>query len=198
MMLRSTFALATAGLASLAGGARAGAPASTPVAEVTVPGGPAPKVTASYPADGATVPAGTLVLKVTFDLPMTPDNWSYSRAPDAGFPNCLERPRLLADRKTFVLLCAVGAHQDYAIQINTPKDFAADSGRSAKPTLLRFSTTDVGPRDIHDALAEAGLTDQDDPVMTWKDGGAGISQAGPSQTETASTAPTPTATNRAR
>ena len=165
----------------LAAPAAVAAPTSpgTQVGEVVVPGGPPPKLAASYPADGATVPSGTLILKVTFDQPMTAASWSYGKAPDAAFPNCLERPRLLSDQRTFVLLCGVNAHQTYAIQINTPRDFANAQGRTAKPAELRFSTGDVGPRDIHEALKEAGLTDADDPIMTWKDPGDGVSQSRP-------------------
>ena len=52
-------------------------------------------------------------------------------------------------------------------------------GRSARPTILRSTTTGTGPRTIHDALVAAGLTDEDDPVMTWRDTGAGVSQSTP-------------------
>lgn len=175
-MLRSI--LVFAACAATAGAALADpAKSGTQVGEVVVPGGPPPKLAASYPADGAEVPAGTLILKVVFDQPMTAAAWSYGKAPDAAFPNCLERPRLLADMKTFVLLCAVNAHQTYAIQINTPRDFANAQGRTARPTEVRFSTTDVGPRDMHEALREAGLTEADDPIMTWRDPGGGVSQS---------------------
>lgn len=147
----------------------------TSVSEVVVPGGPPPRIAASYPADGATVPGGTLVLKIVFDQAMAPDSWSYGRAADAAFPNCLEHPRLLGDQRTFVLLCAVAPHQSYAIEINAPRDFANASGRTAGPTRLRFATGEVGPRDLHAALTQAGLTDADDPIMTWKDPGGGVS-----------------------
>jgi hypothetical protein len=197
-MLRVPLILAVAALWPVCASAASGlAPVGPPtqVGGIVVPGGPPPKVAASYPADGTSVPAGTLVLKITFDQPMTPDSWSYSPVLGAGFPNCLERPRLLGDQHTFVLLCAVNAHQDYAIQINVPKDFAAETGRTAKPAVLRFATDDVGPRDIHDALVLAGLTDHDDPVMTWKDPGAGVSRSGPHDAETAADAPAPVPTS---
>jgi len=161
----------------------------TVVGEVVVPGGPAPKIAASYPADGAVVPAGTLVLKIVFDQPMTADGWSYGRTDGAAFPKCLQRPRLLGDQRTFVLLCQVAAQQSYGIEINAPRVFLGEDGRKAKPTLLRFSTTEVGPRDIHDALLLAGLTDVDDPVMTWRDSGAGVSQSAAPEDETPSDAP---------
>lgn len=155
----------------------------TRVGEVVVVGGPGPKVSASYPADGAEIPAGTLVLKIVFDQPMTPDGWSFGRSQAAAFPHCLAKPRLLGDQRTFALLCNVLPHQAYALEINAPPDFKSEKGRSAKPTVLRFSTSDTGPRDIHDALLLAGLTDVDDPVMTWRDDGAGVSQSAPAAPE---------------
>jgi hypothetical protein len=151
----------------------------TRVGEVVVVGGPGPKVVSSYPADGSEVPAGTLVLKIVFNQPMTPDGWSYGRSETGAFPHCLARPRLLNDQHTFVLLCSVAPHQAYALQVNAPTDFRSEQGRSAKPTELRFSTTDTGPRDIHDALLQAGLTDVDDPVMTWHDDGKGVGASAP-------------------
>jgi len=183
MRICAVLALATALAPMTAASTPSPASQGTPVTEVVVPGGPPPKVAASYPADGAVVPAGTLVLKIVFDQPMTADGWSYGRAEDAAFPKCLQRPRLLGDRRTFVLLCMVAAQQSYAIEINAPRVFLGEDGRKAKPTLLHFSTTEVGPRDIHDALLLAGLTDVDDPVMTWRDNGAGVSQSAPASDE---------------
>jgi hypothetical protein len=177
---------AFAALALLSGAAPAHDPASGPstaVSAVVVPGGPVPKIASSYPANGAAVPAGILTLKIVFDQPMGPDGWSYGRAQAGAFPKCLERPRLLADQHTFVLLCQVLPHQSYALEINVPKDFASEIGRSAKPTLLQFTTTDVGPRDMHDALQQADLTDADEPIMRWRDGGSGVSQSAPPEHE---------------
>jgi len=183
--------------------AAAQAERSTTVQGVTVPGGAPPKVTASFPANGSSVPAGDLILKVVFDQPMTADAWSYGKVAGAAFPDCLERPRLLNDLRTFVLLCTVAPHTAYAIDINAPRDFANAHGRSANPTLLRFTTTDVGPRDMEDALQEAGLTAVDDPVMTWRDPGDGVSQSPPpgqtaevdaKQTQTTQTQAKPAAT----
>lgn len=158
------------------------APAQPPAlppdtAQVDVVGGPAPKVVASFPADGGVVPAGVLMLKITFDQPMQPDAWSYGRSDQGAFPDCLAQPRLLADGRSFVLMCQVAPHKDYAIAINAPADFASSKGRSARSSLLRFSTADAGVFNTHDALAQAGLTDADEPIMRWRDGGAGVSQS---------------------
>ena len=148
--------------------------AGTPVKEVVVVAGPSPKVVASFPADGTQVPAGVLVLKVVFDQPMAPDAWSYGPAESRALPNCLERPRLLADKRTTVLLCSVAAHTDYAVQINPTPQFASVDGRAATPSVLHFATGDVGVRSLHDALSQADLSDADDPITRWRDPGAGV------------------------
>ena len=67
-----------AALAILAAGFSSAAPAHSATGNSTVVsglvvGGPVPKVASTYPAGGTEVPAGTLVLKIAFDQPMTPD-----------------------------------------------------------------------------------------------------------------------------
>jgi hypothetical protein len=147
--------------------------------DVVVVGGPRPKVVASFPADGAEAPAGVLVLKIVFDQHMTADGWSYGQSEQGAFPRCLAHPRLLGDERTVVLLCAVAPRRTYALEINAAPDFVNAHGRSAKPTRLHFSTTDTVVRNLHDALTQAGLTDADEPIMTWRDPGAGVSQSPP-------------------
>jgi hypothetical protein len=141
------------------------------VSELVVPGGPQPKVTASFPAEGATVSAGELALKISFDQPMSAAKWAYAAAPGGVLPICLNRPRLLGDGKTFVLLCQVKQNAAYAIALGSPPGFEDKAGRGAVPLVLKFSTNDQIVADLHDALDEAGLTDADDPVMTWNDDG---------------------------
>jgi hypothetical protein len=174
-MNRSRLLLAAAlGLAPVAALAEPAPPHS--VSPVVVPGGPPPQVKATYPAQGAAVPDGVMILKVTFDVPMTPDAWAYGKDGDAAFPQCLARPRLLNDQRTFVLLCTVEPGAAYAVAINAAPRFANASGRSAAPYVLKFTTTDVDTRDLPTALSQAGLTEQDDPIMNWRDDGKGISQ----------------------
>jgi len=175
----STFAALILCAATAAAAAPVAKDPPTHVSGVDVPAGPGPKLVSSYPADGSEIPAGTLVLKLTFDQKMTPDGWSYARTDAGEFPHCLAHPRLLGDQHTFVLLCNVAPHRAYAIAINAPRDFRNEIGRSATPTTFRFSTGDTGVWDMHRALEQAGLTEVDDPVMTWHDDGAGVSQYPP-------------------
>jgi hypothetical protein len=141
----------------------------TTVSGVTIEAGPPPKLAASYPASGSTVPAGVLALKITFNQAMTPDGWSYARSGDAPFPDCLGKPRLLADQKTFVLLCTVRPHITYSLQINAVGDFRNANGRTARAADLSFSTGETGVTNIGDALTAAGLAQTDEPVMRWPD-----------------------------
>jgi hypothetical protein len=136
-------------------------------------------VQATYPAAGAAVPAGVIILKISFDQPMAPDAWSYGRSAAGGdFPSCLVDPRLLGDKRTYVLLCTVAQNAAYAIDVNAAPRFAsAGADRSAAPYTLKFTTTGDITRSLPDALAQAGLTPDDDPIMTWRDPGKGVSQS---------------------
>jgi hypothetical protein len=165
--------------ALLSGAAAASSRADTPtqVGGVEVMAGPGPKVTETFPANGASVAAGVVVLKVSFDQPMTPDAWAYGRSDAGAFPQCLARPRLLADRHTFALLCTVAPNQSYALQINPAPAFKNAGGRSAKPYPMSFTTSADVTRDMHAALTQAGLTDADEPLMSWDDAGKGISRS---------------------
>ena len=176
MKLASIAAVVAASL-SIATGSAAAPP--SPVSELVVPGGPPPKVVASYPAQGAQVGGGVLIIKLVFDQPMAPDDWSYGRAEGGDFPTCLAKPRLLADKHTFALLCSVAAHKTYAIAVNPAPAFTGANGRLAKPDTLNFSTTETQVLGLHDALEQAGLTDADEPIMTWRDPGAGVSRSPP-------------------
>ena len=148
---------------------------------VVVVAGPGPTVQSSYPSAGGSVPAGVMILKIVFDQTMKPDGWAYGPSAGANFPDCLAAPRLLSDQRTFALLCTVQRNRTFALEVNPAPRFANAYGRSAKPFTLRFSTTDSETDDLHDALLQAGLADTDDPIMTWRDPGQGVSQTSPPQ-----------------
>ncbi len=155
------------------------AQATKSVEGLVVVAGPGPTVQSSYPISGGSVPAGVMILKIVFDQPMTPDAWAYGPSADGDFPKCLADPRLLGDQRTYVLLCSVAANRTFAVEINFAPRFASAYGRSAKPFTLKFSTTDAITRDLHNALLQAGLADTDEPIMTWRDDGQGVSQTAP-------------------
>jgi hypothetical protein len=155
----------------------AGAQPTPEVKGLTIVPGPGPAVTSTYPAAGASVPGGALVLKLVFDQPMAPGAWAYGPSPDGDTPDCLAKPRLLADQRTFLLLCSLAENHRYAVAINPVPRFASTQGRSAQPYELKFSTTNEMTRALHDALAQAGLDDTDDPIMTWGDPGTGVPES---------------------
>jgi hypothetical protein len=174
----SIFMLAAVALIAAAAASAAPSPPSH-VSELVVVGGPPPKVTTSFPAQGVEVAAGVLAIKLVFDQAMTAEGWSYGHAEVGEFPTCLAQPRLLADQRTFVLLCTVAAHKTYAIEVNAAPAFVGANGRLASPSVLRFSTNDTIVRTMHDALVQADLTDADEPIMKWRDDGVGVSRSPP-------------------
>ena len=175
-MMRPLAAVALIGACSLAAPA-ARAQAVKNVEGVVVAGGPPPAVQSTYPAPGGRVPAGAVIVKIVFDQPMTPDAWAYGPSADGDFPKCLANPRLLNDQRTFVLLCSLPPNRTFALAINAAPRFANAYGRSAKPYTLTFATTDADTPGVHDALLQAGLTDNDEPILTWRDEGKGVSQS---------------------
>jgi hypothetical protein len=155
--------------ALLAGPALAQAPAtgSATVAGVEVQAVPPPAIVGSYPAQGATIAPGTLVLKIAFDQRMAADAWSYSKLADSEDPQCLGTPRLLNDEKTFVLLCSVLPGKAYGVGINlTPgKAFVDRGGRRPPPLELRFKASSGEPvHTLKAAMTNAGLGDLDVPI----------------------------------
>jgi hypothetical protein len=123
-------------------------------------------VVSTYPKEGQSIAGGVMILKIIFDQPMTPEAWSYSPTDKAQFPSCLARPRLLNDNKTFVLLCSLAVETTYGLQINAAPDFVSTAGRAVPAFRLNFTTSSSTPTlNMQDALAAAGLTDADDPIM---------------------------------
>jgi hypothetical protein len=155
----------------------AGSQPARQVEGVVVPGGPPPVVQSTYPTSGGSIPAGAVILKIVFDQPMAPDAWAYGPSAEGDFPRCLANPRLLDDQRTYALLCSLPPNRAFALVINATPKFASAYGRSAKPFTLKFTTSDADTASVHDALLQAGLTDRDAPIMTWRDPGRGVSQS---------------------
>ena len=129
----------------------------------------APSVVSTFPAAGAAIDPGVLVLKVTFDQHMDPEAWRYAKG-GAEYPNCLEKPRLLADGKTFVLLCTILSSRTYSVRFNEDGETSGFTGvghRAAVPFELTFTTIKGRPvSNLPDALIKAGLKDDEGPVET--------------------------------
>jgi len=137
---------------------------------VAAPAPTLPKVVATYPAEGKSVAPGALILKVTFDQKMDPDGWDYAKGADA-YPQCLARPRLLPDEKTFVLLCTAPSQGKFSVAFNASPagGFENLAGQRATPAALTFSTDDATALvTIPDAMKAAGLKPDEGPVMDPK------------------------------
>lgn len=127
-----------------------------------------PKMVSTYPAQGATVAPGVLILKVAFDQQMSPSAWNYAPAPDVTPMDCVKTPRLLSDQKTFVLLCRVLGNRDYGVTFNAQRGggFANLGDNPAETAALTFK---VGADDpvttLRRAMDAAGLKPDQMPVQ---------------------------------
>jgi methionine-rich copper-binding protein CopC len=101
----------------------------------------APKVVATEPAAGATVPAGPLKLKVTFDQKMMTNSYSFMVVPGGTFPPCQKTPTASADGMSFSLDCTLEAGKSYALGFNgaSNMNFKNEAGVAAVPSELHFS-----------------------------------------------------------
>ncbi len=106
------------------------------------PTGAAPKVVATEPAAGATVPAGPSKLKVTFDQKMVADSYSFVIVQGGTFPPCQKTPTISADGMSFSLDCTLEAGKSYALGFNggSYMNFKNEAGVAAVPSELHFST----------------------------------------------------------
>lgn len=122
------------------------------------PGVPAPRVVSTFPARGAVVRPGLLVVRITVDLPMACGGAYLDAAPlRAPFPSGDRQVRLSSDRRTFRVLGAVAANGSYGFWMNRApvRDFVGISGRPMEPYNLTFRTSDGAPvTTVTEALAQ--------------------------------------------
>ncbi len=100
------------------------------------------QVVQTTPANGATIAPGPFLLSVTYDRPMMADAMSYVQVSPETFPDCIFKPTLSKDRRTFSVRCNAKASRLYEIWLNRPPymNFREENGRSATPYRLRFRT----------------------------------------------------------
>ena len=121
------------------------------------PGVPAPRVVSSFPANGATVRPGRLILRITFDLPMACGGTFLDGPPlSSPLPDGNRVVALTPDRKTFRVAGYVRPNARYAVWLNHPpvRDFQGLSGQPLARFDLSFRTSD-GPEVKTDAEALA-------------------------------------------
>jgi len=128
--MRLTASIAAAAVA-FAGAAQAQPPPS------------APKVVATYPADGARVPPSIAELKVSYDHRMMA-SWSFATRGEKAFPEVLGAPSLSPDHITISLPIRLQPNRTYVVWLNTEryKNFKSEDGQAAEPYRLTFHTTD--------------------------------------------------------
>jgi hypothetical protein len=112
-----------------------------------------PRVVATFPADGAVVRPGVIVVRVTFDQPMACDASFYglSDLPNPCPGRWARDVTLSQDRRSFRTVCEVKADTRYRL---TLRSFRNSHGL-AVPAEVTFSTSGAAPiATIREALAE--------------------------------------------
>lgn len=102
-----------------------------------------PHVVATSPADGATIKAGSIVIRVTFDRAMRDGSYSFITSDRGAYPACPGRPVRSRDGRSFTLRCTTVPGRGYAIGFNGGRfmNFVAqDTAVPAEPAHLAFST----------------------------------------------------------
>jgi hypothetical protein len=121
---------------------------------------PAPRLVSTYPANGAVVRPGIVVLRLTFDLPMACAGLIGAHAPLKNpCPAPLRDPVISRDKRTFLTVCAVQKGRHYGLWLgdNDHLRFTSLAGHSLKRQELLFETSD----DVEVAsLGEAMMQDQ--------------------------------------
>lgn len=105
------------------------------------PADPRPHVVSTSPAEGAVIPAGPFMLKVTFDRSMESGDFSFVRVSPDSYPDCGGTPKLSKDGRTYSMRCVAKAGHSHEIWFNRPPymSFQSIEGAPSIPYRLRFS-----------------------------------------------------------
>jgi DNA-binding CsgD family transcriptional regulator len=79
-----------------------------------------PKVIATMPAQGAVIAPGPFRVAITFDRPMAPGSFAFSRSDEGAHPECAGPPQLSVDGRTYSLDCVASAGARYVMHFNKP------------------------------------------------------------------------------
>jgi hypothetical protein len=123
-----------------------------------------PKIVSTYPRQGEVVRPGLLIMRVTFDMPMTCSGF-FAVSPGRKNPCAASEQHFLMtfDHKTVRVACVVEPDTHYVLQLNgwvgmpdgvsaTPQ-FVSLGGQPLDVSHMRFSVSGAAPIDtIRDAL----------------------------------------------
>ena len=127
---------------------------------------PEPKIVSTYPAQGAVVRPGVIVMRVTFDLPMTCEGRFLGASPWRDpCPGATQDLALSFDRRTIRTVCNIAPDSHYGVRLNAESRYVFTSlaGRPSSPFTFSFSTSSQAPiNTVREALAE----DAGAPVAT--------------------------------
>ncbi|HLZ76256.1 hypothetical protein [Phenylobacterium sp.] len=105
---------------------------------------PRPKVLSTFPANGAVVRPGVLVLRITFDQPMSCKGF-FTGIPKLRNPCPLEHQHWLLsfDRRTIRTTCRAEGVASYGVGVSDNPDatFLSLAGRPLEPYEFRFTTS---------------------------------------------------------
>lgn len=102
-----------------------------------------PRVVKTVPANGAMdVDPATDEIRVTFDKPMTDENWSWVQSSAETFPESAGDVHYLDDMRTCVMPVKLEPGRRYVVWFNSAEfqSFKDGEGRPAVPDLLVFQT----------------------------------------------------------
>jgi hypothetical protein len=138
------------------------------------PGAPTPKVVSTFPPQGGKVRPGLLIVRVTFDQPMSCSGFLARDAilPDPC-PGGRQEIRQSYDRQTIWTVCLLQPRQQFGLWLNPNRGDAGEpqntlfqslSGRPVAPFRLVFGTTD-GPLI---ATAADAVAQDPETAARWK------------------------------
>jgi hypothetical protein len=127
---------------------------------------PPPKIVDSFPANGAVLRPGLVVVRVTFDRPMSCEGFFFSDPlHSVACPHHRQDMLLSLDRRTIRTVCRLDAGRIYTLILNdAPANgperdarnvFESLTGSAASPYEVKFNTSSGEPvRTVREALLE--------------------------------------------